>query len=64
MHRTWAEFARHGDPTHDGIPAWAPYEPQERATMIFDTECAVAGDPQRDRRVLWQSCAPVIREGR
>ena len=26
---------------HDGIPAWSPYEPAERATMIFDTECAV-----------------------
>jgi para-nitrobenzyl esterase len=57
MHRTWAEFARHGDPTHDGIPAWAPYEPPERATMIFDTDCAVVGDPQRDRRVLWQTWA-------
>lgn len=56
MHRTWARFARHGDPTHDGI-AWAPYEPQERATMIFDTECAVVGDPQRDRRVLWHTWA-------
>jgi para-nitrobenzyl esterase len=57
MHRTWAQFARHGDPTHDGLPAWAPYEPEQRATMIFDSECAVVSDPQRDRRVLWNTWA-------
>jgi para-nitrobenzyl esterase len=57
MHRTWAHFARHGDPTNDGLPEWAPYEPAQRATMIFDTECAVVSDPQRDRRVLWNAWA-------
>jgi para-nitrobenzyl esterase len=57
MHRTWAEFARHGDPRHDGVPSWSPYEPEERATMIFDTECAVVSDPQRDRRALWRAWA-------
>ena len=57
MHRTWAHFARHGDPTNDGIPAWTPYEPPERATMIFDTHCAVVDDPQRERRLLWDAWA-------
>jgi para-nitrobenzyl esterase len=57
MHRTWAEFARHGDPNHDGLAEWAPYEPEQRATMIFDTECGVVSDPQRDRRVLWNAWA-------
>jgi len=57
MHRTWAHFARHGDPRNDGLPAWTPYEPLERATMIFDTTCAVVNDPQRDRRLLWNAWA-------
>ena len=57
MHRTWAHFARHGDPTNVAIPAWTPYEPQERATMIFDTECAMVSDPQRERRLLWDAWA-------
>ena len=57
MHRTWAHFARHGDPRNDGLPAWTPYEPLERATMIFDTTCAVVNDPQRDRRLLWSAWA-------
>jgi para-nitrobenzyl esterase len=57
MHGTWSQFARQGDPRHDGIPAWAPYEPTTRATMIFDTECAVVSDPQRARREFWQTWA-------
>jgi para-nitrobenzyl esterase len=57
MHRTWAQFALHGDPTHDGIPAWAPYEAETRATMTFDTECAVVRDPQRARREFWHAWA-------
>jgi para-nitrobenzyl esterase len=57
MHRTWAQFARHGDPSHDGIPLWAQYEPEKRATMVFDTECAVVRDPQRARRLLWSAWA-------
>jgi para-nitrobenzyl esterase len=57
MHRTWAEFARHGDPTHDGIPAWAEYEPEARTTMIFDIECSVVSDPLRERRAFWQTWA-------
>jgi para-nitrobenzyl esterase len=57
MHRTWAEFARHGDPNNDGIPQWDVYEPERRATMVFDVECVIKGDAQRDRRLLWQELA-------
>jgi para-nitrobenzyl esterase len=57
MHRTWAQFARHGDPNHDGLPQWEVYEPERRATMIFDVECVVEHDAQRDRRLLWQERA-------
>ena len=53
MHRTWAEFARNGDPNNDGIPSWPAYESQRRATMIFDNDCVIEDDAQRDRRLLW-----------
>jgi para-nitrobenzyl esterase len=57
MHRTWAEFARNGDPNHDYIPPWPTYESQRRATMIFDNDCLIADDAQRDRRLLWADIA-------
>jgi para-nitrobenzyl esterase len=57
LHRTWAEFIRHGDPNNDDIPPWPLYEPQRRATMILDDDCTVADDPPRDRRLLWQERA-------
>ena len=57
LHRTWAEFARKGDPNHDAIPPWPVYEPQRRATMILDTDCVVEDDAQRDRRMLWADLA-------
>ena len=57
MHRTWAEFARAGDPNNDGIPPWPVYEARRRATMIFDNECVVEDDAQRERRLLWAGIA-------
>jgi len=57
MHRTWAEFARNGDPNNSAIPSWPVYESKRRATMIFDNDCAVEDDAQRDRRLLWQNLA-------
>ncbi len=54
MSRTWAAFARHGDPNHPGIPNWPAYTLQDRATMIFDTPCYVENDPARNELDAWQ----------
>jgi len=53
----WAGFARNGRPEHPALPRWPAYTPEERATMIFDTECRVVADPDRDARLLWQRIA-------
>src|SRR5216683_6029747 len=50
----WAGFARTGRPEHPAVPHWPAYTPDERATMILDTECRVVADPDRDARLLWQ----------
>lgn len=50
----WIAFARHGDPSHPGLPPWPRYHESQRSTMIFDESCAVVEDPVRDRRLLWR----------
>ena len=37
----WIQFARHGDPNHDGLPQWPPYESSEQPTMVFNTKTRV-----------------------
>jgi para-nitrobenzyl esterase len=39
MSQAWINFARHGDPNHQGLPAWQAYTPEKGATMFFDHEC-------------------------
>ncbi len=53
----WAEFARSGSPSNPALPSWPAYTGQERATMVLNTECRVAIDPDRDARLLWQRIA-------
>jgi para-nitrobenzyl esterase len=53
MSRSWAQFARSGDPSHDGLPAWPRYSTERRPTMIFDERCRVEEDPLGDERRAW-----------
>ena len=53
MSATWVAFARNGSPDNSAIPSWPAYGPQERATMVFDANCRVVADPDRDARLLW-----------
>ncbi len=50
---TWIAFARNGRPDNPAIPSWPAYTNADRATMILDTDCRVAYDPDRDARLLW-----------
>lgn len=36
MQDAWIAFTRSGNPNHDALPRWAPYEPTRRTTMRFD----------------------------
>ncbi|MBV9824526.1 MAG: carboxylesterase/lipase family protein [Alphaproteobacteria bacterium] len=57
MSESWIRFARTGNPAHPGLPAWPAFTSQSRATMVFDTECRVVNDPDRDARLLWERVA-------
>ena len=45
--RAWINFARTGDPNHDGLPAWPMYTAAEGATMMLDVESSVRNHPDR-----------------
>jgi para-nitrobenzyl esterase len=52
----WASFARSGNPNHGGMPLWAPYSLEQRATMVFAGENShVENDPMREARLKYLS---------
>jgi para-nitrobenzyl esterase len=55
----WIAFARTGDPNCEAIPHWAPYNANERPTMVFDTETTAENDPRGEIRRFWDAHAPA-----
>jgi para-nitrobenzyl esterase len=52
----WMNFARTGNPNHDGLPHWPSYTAEHRSTMYFDTPCEVRNDPEGEGlRLIAQS---------
>ena len=50
MSRAWVAFARTGNPSHAGLPAWPAFTPSGRATMVFDRECRMVNDLYGEER--------------
>jgi para-nitrobenzyl esterase len=48
----FAQFARSGDPNHDAIPQWSPFDTRRRATMVFDNETRLVMDPHGAEREM------------
>lgn len=42
MSHCWAEFARCGKPSAEGLPEWEPFEAEKRAVMFFDNTCKMS----------------------
>jgi para-nitrobenzyl esterase len=57
----WVAFAKTGDPNNPAIPHWAPYEPVQRATLIFDNDTRAEDDPRHQFRELWAYASGVRR---
>jgi para-nitrobenzyl esterase len=55
--KTWAVFARTGDPANESIPTWPAYTVERRATMLLDDACKVVDDPDGEVRPLWSKVA-------
>jgi para-nitrobenzyl esterase len=49
-------FARSGNPGHQGLPPWAPFDSERRAMMVFENGRAVVrNDPDREARAALQA---------
>ncbi len=46
----WANMARNGVPTAPGVPAWTPYNTQNRPTMMINTVSRIENDPRGEQR--------------
>jgi len=52
----WVNFARTGNPNHNGLPHWPAYASEGRATMYLDTPCSVRNEPEGEGlRLIAQS---------
>ena len=51
MSQAWLAFARTGDPNTAAIPAWRPYDLEQRTVMLFDTTSRAESDPHRSERL-------------
>jgi len=54
MSEAWLAFARTGNPATPALPDWPAYDPQRRATMVFNLESRVVEDPYGGVREVMQ----------
>jgi len=49
----WVAFARTGNPNHEYLRGWEPYDNVRRATMILNDQCRLVDDPHgKEQRLL------------
>lgn len=62
MSAAWVAFARTGNPSHTGIPAWSQFHATSRNTMVFGAgpEARLVVDPGSEERLALKA----IRDGR
>ena len=54
MSAAWVAFARTGDPNMPQLPRWPAYSAAPRDTMLFNNDCRVEQDPDREPRLAME----------
>lgn len=52
MSSVWAQFAHNGNPNIDGLPAWKPYTAQNGEMMVFNYQCGIRNNPDRELEAI------------
>ena len=60
MQPAWLAFARTGDPSHDGIGEWRPWDPAGRATMVFGAQTALRDAPRDAELAVFERHRPLV----
>jgi para-nitrobenzyl esterase len=55
----FVNFARTGNPNHSALPQWPAFRPDNKATMVFDIECEVRVDYEKDLLNLLKKFPPI-----
>ncbi len=58
----WAQFARHGNPNHDGALQWPSYA-EDHQQMLFDRQLRVSNDFKREACQFWRALGAGDRQG-
>ncbi|MDO5136906.1 MAG: carboxylesterase family protein [Oscillospiraceae bacterium] len=59
MHQAWINFATNGDPNGGDVPEWKQYKTGECGTMIFDKQCEMRYDYDRELLSEYQKKAKM-----
>ena len=52
MSSVWAQFAHNGNPNIDGLSAWKPYTAQNGEMMVFNYQCGIRNNPDRELEAI------------
>ena len=65
MSSAWAQFAHTGNPNIKGLPKWKPYTAQNGELMIFDYNCRIRHNPDRQlEEIIDRHCFQQLDEFR
>lgn len=65
MSSSWAQFAHHGNPNTEGLPVWQPYNADNGELMVFDHNCYIRNNPDRElQQIIDRHCFRQLDEFR